>query len=382
MSDFNNQWIEIFRAGEYGEKGSWPAERLQQVVRNFDPATWRAPAVLGHPKDDSPAFGWVAEVKEEEGRLLVRLQDVHPALETLVADGRYPNRSAAFYVDPQGNGPVLRHVGFLGARPPEVKGLGPLHFSDQEFVAIELTGHRHPAASSVADGNHTPGAEQMRKTVLGVMREFFADTFGRRGQVRVFTEEEVRERVAQAIEPMREKLDELAGEFRRAQEEAHRQDEAVIRREQRSRVEAFIEKQRARNRWVPAFDRAGLPQVLNHLAASGGTIEFSEGGKTSEVSPYDLLVGFLEQIPHIMPTRELAKAARRAGRLIPFTEPHRGSGASVDPYSITLAERVEALKPEVRKEHPQADLTRVHTLALERARREGGATLAVSAGKV
>ena len=382
MPDFSNQWIEIFRAGDYGEKGSWPAERLKQVVRNFDPATWQAPAVLGHPEHDSPAFGWVAELKEEEGRLLARLKDVHPALEALVADGRYPNRSAAFYVDPQGSGPVLRHVGFLGGRPPEVKGLAPLRFSDGEFVSIELSSLGESATASAAEGNDTPGAEQMRRTVLGVMREFFAERFGTRGQVPVFTEEQVRSRVEQAVRGLEQKLDGLAGEFQRVQEETSRRADSIAARERAARVQSFIEKQRGRNRWVPAFDRAGLPQVLEYLAASGGSVEFTEDGKTSEVSPYDLLAGFLEQIPHIVPTRELAKAARKAGRLIPFTEPHRGSGASIDPTSVTLAERVEALKLEIRKEHPKADPTRVHTLALERARREGGRTAAVTAGKV
>ena len=57
MSNFNNQWIEIFQAGDYGEKGDWPAERLHEVVRNHNSETWQAPAVLGHPPDDAPAYG-------------------------------------------------------------------------------------------------------------------------------------------------------------------------------------------------------------------------------------------------------------------------------------------------------------------------------------
>lgn len=136
--DFNSQWIEIFRAGNYGEKGNWTASMLGQVVNNFNTGAWKPPAVLGHPEHDSPAMGWVKELREEGGKLLARFENVHPALEAMVAEGRYPNRSAAFYLNPQGNGPVLRHVGFLGAMPPEVKSLAPIRFSGGRFISIEF----------------------------------------------------------------------------------------------------------------------------------------------------------------------------------------------------------------------------------------------------
>ena len=136
--DFNSQWIEIFRAGDYSDKGNWTSDMLGQVVSNFNSGAWKPPAVLGHPEHDSPAMGWVKELREEGGKLLARFENVHPALESLVAEGRYPNRSAAFYLNPQGNGPVLRHVGFLGAMPPEVKSLAPVQFSEGRFLAIEF----------------------------------------------------------------------------------------------------------------------------------------------------------------------------------------------------------------------------------------------------
>ncbi len=137
MGDFDNQWVEVFRAGDYGAKGNWPVEKLRKVVANLNPAVWQPPAVFGHPEHDAPAMGWVKELSSEGGKLLARFEKVHPALEAGVQEGRYPNRSAAFYLDPEGKGPMLRHVGFLGAMPPEVKGLAPIRFSDDRFVAIE-----------------------------------------------------------------------------------------------------------------------------------------------------------------------------------------------------------------------------------------------------
>ena len=370
MSNFNNQWIEIFQAGDYGEKGDWPAERLHEVVRNHNSETWQAPAVLGHPTDDAPAYAWVSELREESGRLMARFRDVHPALETLVADRRYPNRSAAFYLDPEGKGPVLRHVGFLGGHPPEVKGLAPIHFSESDFVAFDF-----PTKSDAHQ-------EETRRTVLGVLREFFGGRVPQSEPVAVFTEKQVTERVAAVVGPLEEKLEALAADIQSTERNLTERKKELDTRERQAQVTVFVEKQRAANRWVPAFDEAGLPEVLEHLAASSTTVEFREGSKSVEVSPYDLLVRFLERVPQIVPTRELARAARKAGRLIQFTEPTASGGAAIDPASVTLAERVEALKAEVRKENPQADTTRIHQLALDRARHEGTAEAVLAAGKI
>ena len=371
MTNFKNQWIEIFRAGDYGDRGDWPVESLRKVVRNFAPETWRPPAVLGHPEHDSPAFGWVRQLKEEGGRLLARFQDVHPALEALVSEGRYPNRSAAFYLNPQGNGPVLRHVGFLGAQPPEVKGLAAVGFGEEAFVAFE------PPSAASGPALRDP----MRRTLSTMMREFLAERFGGSNPP-VFTEQQVQERVAKAVGPLEQKIAQLAAEFRQERQQTAERGRDLDARQNRSRVAAFIERQRAANRWVPAFDRAGLPHLLDHLAAFEGVIEFTEGERKREVRPYELLVNFLEQIPAMVPTRELAKAARKAGRRIAFTEPGRRSGVQIDPASIQLAERVEALKPDLRAEFPQADATRIHALALDRARQQPRTGSGAAAGEV
>jgi hypothetical protein len=95
--------------------------------------------VFGHPKEDDPAQGWVCALERVGDTLRARFTQVSEELESSVKNGRFPNRSAAFYVNPKGNGPALRHVGFLGATPPEVKGLEPINFSDADFVDIEFS---------------------------------------------------------------------------------------------------------------------------------------------------------------------------------------------------------------------------------------------------
>jgi hypothetical protein len=119
----NGKWIEIFRAGDYPQ-GKFSPEDLDQIVAAYNPALHEAPLVVGHPADNKPAYGWVAELKREGPTLLARAKDVVPAFEEMVKAGLFKKRSASFYRNyPEAGKLYLRHVGFLGAQPPEVKGL-------------------------------------------------------------------------------------------------------------------------------------------------------------------------------------------------------------------------------------------------------------------
>jgi predicted transcriptional regulator len=132
----SNQWIEIFHAGSYGQQGSYTEHDLDRVVSNYDPSFHEAPVVIGTPKDGSPAWAWVAQLKREGTALLGRLTQVQPAFEQMLKQGQFPKRSIAFYRTV--NGPSLRHIGFLGARPPALEGLPGVAFSSSTQRAIEI----------------------------------------------------------------------------------------------------------------------------------------------------------------------------------------------------------------------------------------------------
>ena len=130
------QWLELFRAGDYGNKGTFTNSDLDQVVKNFDPSFHEPPVVIGHPENDAPAYGWVDGLKREDNVLLGRLKQVDPKFEEMVKAGRFKKRSVSFYQT--GKGWMLRHVGFLGALPPEVKGLANARFNEDRirFVTV------------------------------------------------------------------------------------------------------------------------------------------------------------------------------------------------------------------------------------------------------
>lgn len=115
-------WIEVFRTGTHtdssGTSRSFSAQDLDRMVATLDPKRHEPPLVLGHPRTDAPAFGWVCGLKRSGDVLLASFRDVPDQVREWVASGRYKKRSISLYPDGR-----LRHVGLLGAMPPAVQGL-------------------------------------------------------------------------------------------------------------------------------------------------------------------------------------------------------------------------------------------------------------------
>lgn len=161
--DLERRWVEIFRAGNYGEKGNWTYAELDRIASDYDPAKHAAPVVIGHPADDAPAWGWVKRLRRAGESLWAQLTKVAPEFEELVRQGRFLQRSVSLYKNflPTG-GPYLRHLGFLGASPPAVKGMKPLFsFADGALGVVDFsdTPRSKQATREVACTrfSHSPG---------------------------------------------------------------------------------------------------------------------------------------------------------------------------------------------------------------------------------
>jgi hypothetical protein len=131
-------WIPVFRTGTHtdsaGRTRTWTEEDLDEIVRKYNPSEHEAPVVIGHPKDNAPAWGWVEALKREGQILYAKLKDLAPEFVDLVRQGRFKKRSISLY-----NDLVLRHIGFLGAMPPAVKGLPDVAFKGgEDSMTIEL----------------------------------------------------------------------------------------------------------------------------------------------------------------------------------------------------------------------------------------------------
>lgn len=143
-----NKQIQIFKAGKHtamsGVALSFSDVDIAATVAAYDPSKHEAPLVIGHPKTDDPAFGWVKSLQFADGVLQAEPDQVDAAFAELVNDGKFKKISASFYTPDAPNNPVpgvyyLRHVGFLGAQAPAVKGLKAASFSDAEEGVVEFT---------------------------------------------------------------------------------------------------------------------------------------------------------------------------------------------------------------------------------------------------
>jgi hypothetical protein len=132
-------WVEIFRTGTHkdskGREFTASESDLDQIIQNHKLGA--APAVIGHPKQDGPAYAWVGDLMRKGASLFSKFADINPAFDDGVALGAYRNRSISLVRDPE-HGLRLRHVGWLGAVPPAIDGLSPapVQFSQAEGAEV------------------------------------------------------------------------------------------------------------------------------------------------------------------------------------------------------------------------------------------------------
>jgi cation transport regulator ChaB len=129
MKLFDGGWLAVFKIGTHTDMNSftreWTKKDLDSIVTNYASKEHEAPLVIGHPRLDDPAYGWVKDVRANGSLLEVQVHQVVPEFAALVEQGSYKKRSIALDGDGAG-GWRLRHVGFLGATPPAVAGLPDL----------------------------------------------------------------------------------------------------------------------------------------------------------------------------------------------------------------------------------------------------------------
>lgn len=140
--------IHIFKAGTHrsttGHEFAFSEADLAATASAYDPALHEAPLVIGHPKTDDPAYGWTKSVAVAADGLFAVPHEVQPAFSELVDSKAFKKISAKFYGKDDPANPVpgvyyLRHIGFLGAQPPAIKGLKGIEFSDAgDGIEFEL----------------------------------------------------------------------------------------------------------------------------------------------------------------------------------------------------------------------------------------------------
>ena len=125
--------------------GSFSKADVGAVAANYDPKRFEAPIVVGHPRNNHPAYGWVSDLKVEDGTLLANGRQIEPQFAEMVKTGRFKKISIALFPpralgNPTPGAYYLKHVGFLGAAAPAVPGLKPVSLSADDSETVTLTG--------------------------------------------------------------------------------------------------------------------------------------------------------------------------------------------------------------------------------------------------
>ncbi|PSD18865.1 peptidase [Stenotrophomonas maltophilia] len=133
--------LQIFKAGthvaEDGNSYTFTEDDVQQIAQTYSVDLHEAPIVVGHPKADLPAYGWGKALECRDGVLFAQPHQVDPDFASMVNKGRFKKISASIFLPNTPGNPTpgkfyLRHIGFLGAQPPAVKGLKSASFADGE----------------------------------------------------------------------------------------------------------------------------------------------------------------------------------------------------------------------------------------------------------
>jgi hypothetical protein len=167
--------LEIARPGTFtafnGRRFKLTEGDLKAMAAAYDPAVRRAPMVLGHPRLDAPAVGWVKSLRYEGGKLVAEPDQVEAAFAAAVNDGRYGTVSAALLepsqsINPKQGNYYLRHVGFLGAMIPGIDSLKPPEFAAGEEYLEFAAGGMSMLGRMAAMGQRIAGMMRRRREAV------------------------------------------------------------------------------------------------------------------------------------------------------------------------------------------------------------------------
>jgi hypothetical protein len=313
------RWIDVFKAGtntdSKGTVSTFTRADLDEIVANH--ALGAAPAVLGHPKDNDPAFAWTEDVKREGDLLFVKFKDVNPAFDAGVENGAYRNRSVRLSRDPV-HGLRLRHVGWLGAMPPAIDGLST-NFSDDgdymEFAApyasrtawaLDSIGSMFRAIREMVIADK--GVEEadrvlpnyqidsVESAVADLRNEAEANSNSNfsHGDENMITQEQHDAAVAKA---KKEATDEATRNFTAQVNESQKRADKVEAERREERISAQIEGWKKEGKVLPS-EVAGLSEFMTNLETAPQTFEFAAAdGVTVKKTASDWFVDFMKAQP-------------------------------------------------------------------------------------
>ena len=321
--------IEIFKPGKHtamsGQVIEFTEADLQAAAAAYDTALHEAPLTVGHPKDNLPAYGWVKSLQFADGSMKVEPDQVDPEFAELVSKGRFKKISASWYTpdapaNPRPGTLYLRHVAFLGAQPPAIKGLKSASFSDSAEGVLEF--------ADWADLDNADLWRRMREWLISKFSTEDADAVIPAYVVDSLKADAMREDIATTPgyqehqpQPGVNQVSKTEGgaaakpgaapagsaDFAEQQRQLNEREAALAAREKaikKTEFEEFAESLVKSGQLLPK-DKARTVALMEALPASGVVVEFGEGDKTTETPILDVFKTFISGLPKVVEFSEV-----------------------------------------------------------------------------
>lgn len=328
------QPIHILKPGRFaglrgGRHAFGPAE-LAAAAAAYDPDVCEAPIVVGHPKVADPAYGWIERLELAGDKLCAVPRQVPVEFAAAVEAGHWKKVSASFWppdhpANPRPGAYYLRHVGFLGATPPAIKGLDAIEFAsdDAGALTIEFSDWSDSVVARLLRG--------LRDWMIGTHGQDTADRVLPTWDLDALAEQALREQapaepvpapLAFADPPTPEESMPTAAELAAREAALAEREAALAAREtslaelaaaaaaaaeherRRTAAAEFCDAQIGAGRLLPRA-RAGLVEVLAALP-DDQVIEFADGDGSRQLATGAWLREFVAGLPKVVEFGELA----------------------------------------------------------------------------
>lgn len=344
--------IEIFRVGKHiandGKSYSFSEAMLRDACAAYDPATFTARMVVGHPKIDDPSYGDVTSLHyRDDGVVEMEYGDVEPQFAELVNAKRFNSISPTWYLPTSPDNPkpghlYPRHIGFLGAHPPAIKGLKSASFNEAEEGVVSF--------GEWADVQHAALWRRFRDWLIGEKGIEEADRIIPDYQIQSLEAAAREPSVSSSINPsyseqhMERPIMSLTAEQIAQKEQELAAREAALNTQEA----AFAERQSAQNKAARHVEHVSfceslvkegklLPAQQDRMVAfmdsldAATTVSF---GEAEAVPQLTLLKQHLQSGPKLVEFGEHAAAAEPSTEgIASFAAP---AGYSVDPVTLEL----------------------------------------------
>ncbi|MEM5445739.1 hypothetical protein [Serratia marcescens] len=349
--------LAVFAPGTHtamdGRTMTFTVEDCLDMASSYDPSLSESPFVIGHPKLTAPSYGWAKRFEFRDGFLYAEPHQVNPEFAEAFNAGSYKKRSLSVYQPNTPGNPkpghfYPRHVGFLGAVPPGVKGL-----PDAEFTEFAEGDDNAPLEFAI------PWETELLVDLLRGVRDYIVEKDGAERadllmpQWRIRSLEELAANAAaennSTISPLAyaeesnvSKVDPgTASDLAARKADLDAREERIKQQEKASQEAAAAQRRTDIASFADGLVTAGqlLPRQKNTVvellvSLANEPISFADGSTTVSKTPEELLRSVLSEKPKLL---DFSEKSGEEGAVLDFAD----ASAVADAANIYVAEQAK-----------------------------------------